>query len=120
MSEPQRQQICNSKSGYYIAVLLDRADAVIPSELHQVLEPYIDQLDRNVAHPHTDEGFQFPQELQDLIPQAGPTTGQPPAGGGSFPTGGFGVPAEQSLAPRSAGRIEAVPAQPQPGDFQRQ
>src|SRR5688572_5810165 len=29
LSEPQRQQICNSKSGYYIAVLLDKADAVI-------------------------------------------------------------------------------------------
>ena len=118
LSEPQRQQICNSKSGYYIAVLLDKADAVIPSELHQVLEPYIDQLDRNVAHPHTEEGFQIPQELKDLIPQAGQAGGESPAGG-SFPIGGFGAPAEQPTAPRSAGRIQATPAQPQPGGFRQ-
>lgn len=119
LSEPQRQQICNSKSGYYIALLLDRSDAVIPAELHQVLGPYIDQLDQNVAHPHTEEGFQLPEGIQDLIPQAGPATGQPPAGGGSFPTGGFsipsgfGIPAGQPdpAATRSAGRIQARPAQ---------
>ncbi|HEX5105745.1 MAG TPA: hypothetical protein VFV87_18120, partial [Pirellulaceae bacterium] len=111
MGEAQRQQICNSKSGYYIAVLLDRADAVIPGELHQLLEPYIDQLDRSVAHPHTEEGWQIPREIQDLIPQPGQTSGQPPAGG-SFPTGGFGLPAEEPQLPRSAGPIEARPAQP--------
>jgi membrane protein required for colicin V production len=54
LSEPQRKQICTSKSGYYIAILLDHADAVIPSEVHQVLGPYIDRLDREVDHPHTE------------------------------------------------------------------
>jgi membrane protein required for colicin V production len=53
LSEAQRQAICTSKSGYYIAILLDHADAVIPSEVHEVLDPYIDQLDRQVDHPHT-------------------------------------------------------------------
>lgn len=117
LSEPQRQQICNSKSGYYIAVLLDKADAVIPGELHQLLGPYIDRLDQNVAHPHTEEGFQIPQELQDLIPKAVQDAGQP--AGGSFPIGGFGAPAEQPAVPRSAGRIQAKPAQPQPGSFRQ-
>jgi membrane protein required for colicin V production len=61
LSEPQRQTICNSRSGYYIAVLLDKADAVIPGEVHQVLGPYIDRLDREVDHPHTEGvGFQLP------------------------------------------------------------
>ena len=62
LSEPQRQAICNSKSGYYIAVLLDQADAVIPSELHQVLDPYIDRLDQQVPHEHTEGGFGLPAE----------------------------------------------------------
>ncbi len=115
LSDAQRQQICNSKSGYYIAVLLDKADMVIPSELHQLLDPYIDRLDRNVAHPHTEGEFQIPQELQDLIPRAVQDATQP--AGGSFPIGGFGAPAEQPTAPRSAGRIQAKPAQPQPGGF---
>ena len=53
LSEPQRQAICTSRSGYYIAILLDHADGVIPGELHQVLDPYIDRLDREVDHPHT-------------------------------------------------------------------
>ena len=63
LSEPQRKEICNSKSGYYIAVLLDKADAVIPSELHQVLDPYIDRLDQQVPHEHTEGGFELPSNI---------------------------------------------------------
>ena len=54
LSPSQRPTICNSRSGYYIAVLLDKADAIMPKELHQVLDPYIHELDKNVAHPHTE------------------------------------------------------------------
>ncbi|MDX1943823.1 MAG: CvpA family protein [Pirellulaceae bacterium] len=53
LSEPQRQAICNSKSGYYIAILLDKASGVIPGEVHQVLEPYMDRLDAQIPHEHT-------------------------------------------------------------------
>jgi membrane protein required for colicin V production len=63
LSEPQRQAICNSKSGYYIAVLLDKADGVIPGELHQVLDPYIDRLDAQVPHEHTEGGLQLPNNF---------------------------------------------------------
>src|SRR5262245_28908761 len=56
LGDGQRQAICNSKSGYYIAVLLDRADMVIPRELHGVLAPYLDRLDRSVPHPHVAGG----------------------------------------------------------------
>ena len=41
LGDAQRQAICNSKSGYYIAVLLDRTDMMIPRELHDVLAPYL-------------------------------------------------------------------------------
>jgi membrane protein required for colicin V production len=68
LSEPQRQAICNSKSGYYIAVLLDKADAVIPGEVHGVLDPYIDRLDREVSHPHAEGGgFQLPEIPKNLF-----------------------------------------------------
>lgn len=63
LSEPQRQAICNSRSGYYIAVLLDKADGVIPGELHEVLDPYIDRLDQQVPHEHTEAGFEMPGGL---------------------------------------------------------
>lgn len=53
LGDAQRQAICNSKSGYYIAVLLDRADMIIPRELHSVLEPYLERLDQSIPHPHT-------------------------------------------------------------------
>jgi len=53
LGDEQRRAICSSKSGYYIAVLIDRADVMIPRELHQVLGPYIDRLDREVPHEHT-------------------------------------------------------------------
>lgn len=62
MSEPQRQAICNSRSGYYIAVLLDRADGIMPREIHQVLDPYIREFDEAVDQP------QQYQAEQPLLP----------------------------------------------------
>lgn len=44
-TEPQRQAIIRSKSGYCIAVLLDKSDAMLPAEVREVLHPYIHQLD---------------------------------------------------------------------------
>lgn len=52
-TEPQRQAIIRSKSGYYIAVLLDKSDPVLPKEVRDVLHPYIHQLDEQIPHPHT-------------------------------------------------------------------
>ena len=61
LSDSQRQAICSSRSGYYIAILLDKADGVIPGELHQVLEPYLDRLENEIDHPHTEGvGFKLP------------------------------------------------------------
>lgn len=93
LGDSHRQAICNSRSGYYIAVLLDRADAVIPPELHDVLSPYLNQLDRGRDQAATPE----PAPLWPAQPQ-------PAEPGGSFGTGGLGHD--------SAGRIEAWPAQP--------
>ena len=50
----QRDKILTSKSGYYIAILLDRSDAVMPPGIHDIVHPYIhtvqQQLDPKHAH----------------------------------------------------------------------
>lgn len=39
-----RERVLQSRSGHYIALLLDQAHAVMPPELHDVLEPYFHRL----------------------------------------------------------------------------
>ncbi len=68
-----RDKVVNSHSGYYIAVLLDRAHAVMPKEVHDTLSPYLHKLDdrlgpmdRVYGHLHHDHGAQFelPRDVQ--------------------------------------------------------
>jgi membrane protein required for colicin V production len=40
-----RDTVLQSSSGHYIALLLNRADPVIPSEIHKVLDPYLNRLE---------------------------------------------------------------------------
>lgn len=48
LGEEQQQQIIGSRSGYYIALLLDKAHAIMPDEVHQVVGPYIHKLDESL------------------------------------------------------------------------
>lgn len=48
VSERARELVLQSKSGYYMAQLIDRAEAVMPPEVHQVLGPYLDRLDQQL------------------------------------------------------------------------
>lgn len=45
LSAKGRETILKTRSGYVAAVVMDKAHAVMPRELHDVLEPYIHQLD---------------------------------------------------------------------------
>jgi membrane protein required for colicin V production len=133
LGDAQRQAICNSRSGYYIAVFLDRADMMIPRELHDVLAPYLDKLDRTIPHPHAARNSLSPatawgdaqngqvgpnqqrpvnwqQELEAVFGGQGQNPG--PALQPSFPT--------DEEATHTAGRIEAQPARPAAdGSFRR-
>ena len=40
-----RDDVLRSRSGHYIALLIARADAVMPPEVHEVLNPYLDRLE---------------------------------------------------------------------------
>lgn len=44
-----REKVVNSRSGYYIALMLDRAHAVMPREVHDALHPYLHKLDDRLS-----------------------------------------------------------------------
>ncbi len=48
LGDQQRSQIVNSRSGYYIAVLLSKSHGLMPGEVHEVLEPFLHALDDRV------------------------------------------------------------------------
>jgi membrane protein required for colicin V production len=48
VSATGREMVLRSRSGYYIAQLIDRAETVMPAEIHDVLGPYLDRLDREL------------------------------------------------------------------------
>jgi len=48
LSEKARTAVLHSRSGYMIARLLDRADPVMPRELHEVLDPYLNKLEERL------------------------------------------------------------------------
>jgi len=49
LGETQRRAIIESRSGYYIALLLDRSHAIMPEEIHDVIGRYIHSLDERLA-----------------------------------------------------------------------
>ncbi len=55
LSEAQRQLIAQSKSGRYIAILLDRAGPLMPEEVHEALAPYIKNLDEQIQYTPTED-----------------------------------------------------------------
>ncbi len=48
LSAKARGLVLDSRSGHYIAILLARADAVMPRELHEVLDPYLQKLEQEL------------------------------------------------------------------------
>ena len=49
----QGEMIVGSQSGQYIVKLLNKADAVMPPELHQVIDPYLNQVQQRLNAGHT-------------------------------------------------------------------
>jgi uncharacterized membrane protein required for colicin V production len=47
LSETAREHVLHTRAGKYSAIAMDRLHPVMPKELHDVLEPYIHQLDRD-------------------------------------------------------------------------
>lgn len=65
LSESARAYIFNSYSGYAAAVAMDQLHVVMPDGLHDVLEPYIHQLDRPGLNRHVADGHDHDHDDHD-------------------------------------------------------
>jgi membrane protein required for colicin V production len=54
LSAESRDRVLESRSGHYIAVLIDRVDPILPPEARETLGPYLQKLDEQLdpATPH--------------------------------------------------------------------
>lgn len=48
LSAESRDRVLESRSGHYIAVLIDRVDPILPPEARETLGPYLDKLDEQL------------------------------------------------------------------------
>lgn len=70
----QQAAICQSRSGYYIATALDRGVGILPEEIHDVVGPYLADLDTKLkqgqqgdsAQSQAEDAFGFPANLEQL------------------------------------------------------
>jgi membrane protein required for colicin V production len=76
LSTQARTAVLHSRSGYYIAVLLNRADKVMPKELHEVLDPYLDKLEHELD-PTTRPAAPAPARQGNTSAQQGSKRQQP-------------------------------------------
>ncbi len=83
LSETLRQQVLQSRSGYYITVAIDKVEPALPEEVHAVIGKYLDTLDRKLEGAPPVETPQVPgfqlgssggeERPEESIPQAAPT-----------------------------------------------
>jgi membrane protein required for colicin V production len=84
-----RHQIVASRSGRFVAELIVRADTYLPKEIHDTVEPFVDQFERQFAQPGVGSidgpASASPQGGTFGVP-AGQAAGQLAGGGLSFQT----------------------------------
>jgi len=108
----QGQAIVESQSGRYIVALLDKSHSVFPPEIHQIVDPYLEKIERGLNpnyQPHAGLQTNWPQP-QTQAPQ----TGQPAA---AWPPMNLSIPeAIKSQLPQMqwppTGGAQQTPAQP--------
>jgi membrane protein required for colicin V production len=84
LGQVQRDKILASRSGHYIVQVLDKADAVAPPEIQQVIGPYIEKINQRLDPSYQPNPQQDLQDLQKLwSEQAGGA-----AGAGGWPAAG--------------------------------
>lgn len=127
LTTTQKQGIVGSKSGHYIALLLDKSESIVPPEVHQVIGPYLDRLENELNQGNAPGGapFQPPQNYPPAQPGVFPAwpqnapqgaNGQPawPAGGQpaapAWPAASGGWPTPGQPARSQGGATPAIPA----------
>ena len=98
LGESDKEAIINSNSGYYIAHLLHRSEAILPEEIHRIIGPYIDKLDRRLDDSAPELNWDMPTGvdlptaseagdwLRDRIGTEFPPAGSEPTSSGFGPT----------------------------------
>ncbi len=105
LGSPAREKIVTSRSGLYIAKLLDKGRAVMPPEVSQVVRPYLDRFDQEMQNPGSGGaapgGFGWP---------TAPTDGT--GNGGLLPNGFWDAAsgAIQNALPQNAPQNQPPPA----------
>jgi membrane protein required for colicin V production len=78
VNEKSRKQVLESKSGWYMALLIDRADPLLPENLHAIVGPYLHQLEKELdtrgGPERPAEDYHGPSGLPASIPSANPTS----------------------------------------------
>lgn len=112
MGDRVRAKIVQSRSGHYIANVLQRSEAVIPPEIQQVVQPYLERFDQKFHQP-TDDPTASPSPWLADQPPGNP---QPAPWNSEFDTSRSEVPfwtpepwSSQSLPPSGTGTGGGLP-----------
>lgn len=118
LGQEQRDQIIASRSGQYIVKFLDKADAVAPPEIQQVIGPYIDQINQRLDpnfRPDPQHDLQNLRRLWDeqaqRLEQAAP--------GVAWPAGTDAAAGWPAAAPQPSANSPQTPAWPISGGGDR-
>lgn len=97
-TETQRQAVVTSRSGYYIARLLEKVEPLLPAEYQQQLAQTIDQLEQRhgVAQGTYQQGLQLPFSWRPAESGGGWTTSQPEYGQNNSYGSGWGQSSNQT------------------------
>jgi membrane protein required for colicin V production len=100
LSQPARDAVLASRSGYYIAWVTRHATPILPQELRDTLGKYIDRLNENLpdpTKPRTATPAGAAQPAQTPAPGAAPTA--PGAAGKTAPPGSAPAASKPTTAP---------------------
>ena len=101
----QRDQIVGSQSGHYIVAILDKAHTVLPPEIHQAIDPYLNKIEERL-----NPNFQ-PHGSQD-VRQMWPTGQTPTSGQAGWPQNVGSPQAPQQQQPQWPASSQSQPAWP--------
>jgi membrane protein required for colicin V production len=94
-----RDAILRSRSGHYLAILIARADAVMPPEVHDIVDPYLERLEQELNGQGTptvpEDSDAAPDSPPASAPReaigAGPVLGDPNSSAASPPESSIGT-----------------------------
>ncbi len=73
LSDALREHILATKSGHYMALFLNKADAIMPPEIHHVLDPYMNKLQERLdpREPFQPNNLPSVDQLQQQATRSG-------------------------------------------------